>query len=362
MPNAPVSAGTLRLAAGAVLIGAALALSPLIEASPEAPLPEPDAAAMPADGPLQPSPADGASREAALPPEAPRAIPPSFDAGISGALMASQALPGGPTAWRTQGPVDGWSWHPLDPAHEGTLRVPASSREGRLAAPELPGAYRLGQGEAAPADGPVLLVMVPFDAKQRGRIDGYVMGSWPGEGGSSSPYILPQGFVRMTEAMVDIPLSPRLKLGNFKTKNQQSVWPKYLALDLKLVDKLELIAADLRAQGLPGNQLFVMSGFRTPSYNAPGVGAGGRAKFSRHQFGDAADVWVDDDGNGRMDDLNGDGRSDTADARVMLAAQERVEARWPELIGGGGVYQSTSAHGPFLHVDVRGSVARWGQL
>ena len=34
-----------------------------------------------------------------------------------------------------------------------------------------------------------------------------------------------------------------------------------------------------------------MSGFRTPAYNALGVGPlGGRARDSRHEFGDAADI------------------------------------------------------------------------
>jgi uncharacterized protein YcbK (DUF882 family) len=28
-------------------------------------------------------------------------------------------------------------------------------------------------------------------------------------------------------------------------------------------------------------------------------------------------------------------------------------------IGGLGIYGSTSAHGPFIHVDVRGTRARW---
>jgi hypothetical protein len=32
------------------------------------------------------------------------------------------------------------------------------------------------------------------------------------------------------------------------------------------------------------------------------------------------------------------------------------------LRGGLGVYRSTPAHGPFLHVDARGRRARWGLL
>jgi uncharacterized protein YcbK (DUF882 family) len=103
-----------------------------------------------------------------------------------------------------------------------------------------------------------------------------------------------------------------------------------------------------------------MSGFRTPQYNRLGVGEGGRAAKSRHQYGDAADVFVDNNGDRRMDDLNRDGRTDAADGRVILAAVERVERQYPELVGGAGLYSATSAHGPFVHIDARGTRARWG--
>ena len=48
------------------------------------------------------------------------------------------------------------------------------------------------------------------------------------------------------------------------------------------------------------------------------------AQDSRHQYGDAADVFVDNDRNGRLDDLNRDGRVDTRDVTVMLARSNRV--------------------------------------
>jgi hypothetical protein len=76
-------------------------------------------------------------------------------------------------------------------------------------------------------------------------------------------------------------------------------------------------------------------------------------------YGDAADVWIDNDGDGRMDDLNRDGRVNVRDAEVIQAAVDRVERRHPELVGGVGVYPATSAHGPFTHIDARGYRARW---
>jgi hypothetical protein len=60
-----------------------------------------------------------------------------------------------------------------------------------------------------------------------------------------------------------------------------------------------------------------------------------------------------------MDDLNHDGRVDIGDARVILAAVERVERAHPDLVGGCGVYVGNAAHGPFVHIDTRGYPARW---
>ena len=102
-----------------------------------------------------------------------------------------------------------------------------------------------------------------------------------------------------------------------------------------------------------------MSGFRTPQYNANGGETSGRADLSRHQYGDAADVWVEN-GAGRMADLNRDGRVDTRDAAILAEAADRVERAHPELAGGVGIYRANRAHGPFVHIDVRGSRARWG--
>ena len=56
-------------------------------------------------------------------------------------------------------------------------------------------------------------------------------------------------------------------------------------------------------------------------------------------FGDASDVFVDNDGDGRMDDLNNDGRIDYRDAQVIVAAAERVEQSFTSLVGGAGVYR-----------------------
>lgn len=205
----------------------------------------------------------------------------------------------------------------------------------------------------------VYAVLAPFEQKRNGYIDSYYIGNYPTEGqGRTDRYAPPRGFFKVTEEMADIHVSKHLKLGNFFTHDQKNVWPKYVALDHKLIDKLELMIQELEKEGIEAKHLVIMSGFRTPQYNKKGL-SNGRANLSRHQYGDAADVWVDNDQNWYMDDLNGDGRRNTQDARVMLRAIEQVEAKYPDLVGGAGIYSDNGAHGPFIHVDVRGQRARW---
>ena len=202
----------------------------------------------------------------------------------------------------------------------------------------------------------------PFADKIDGRIGKYLIGFWPAERQrvTSGAYRNPSGFIEVTPDNQDTRISDHFRVRDFLTKGQADVWPKYLVLREALVDKLELVIADLNTQGVPVRHMTVMSGFRTPQYNGPG--GDGRSGVSRHMYGDAADVFVDNDRNGRMDDLNQDGKVDHRDARVILEAVERVERKHPALAGGVGVYRSNAAHGPFAHVDVRGWRARWGLI
>ena len=235
-----------------------------------------------------------------------------------------------------------------------------------VVAPRQPGvwgvAIQVGQAIKPVADFS-LITLRPFSDKRRGRIGLYFIGSWPGErgraGARGAQYANPEGFIEVTPENQDTRVSEHFRLRDFLTKGQPNVWPKYLVLDLTLVDKLELVLEDLSERGLDVRGATVMSGFRTPSYNATGGNTAGRAELSRHMYGDAADIFIDADGNGVMDDLNGDRRVTIADARVLLAAVERVEREHPALVGGAGVYAAGPGHGPFIHIDTRGYRARW---
>lgn len=234
-----------------------------------------------------------------------------------------------------------------------------------VTAPQKPGVWNvlLSMRNAVRPGNVTLLTLVPLSEKRSGRIGSYVIGSWPYERGGrprSAQYAPPAGLVRVTPENMNTQISEHFKLRDFLTKGQQNVWPKYVVLNPRVLDKVELTIQELNRTGTPVKHVGVISAFRTPNYNESGGNTGGRGALSRHMYGDAMDIFVDNDRDGRMDDLNGDGKINTGDGRVMTKAAEAVERKYPELIGGIGLYAPTGAHSGFIHIDTRGYRARWG--
>ncbi len=154
-----------------------------------------------------------------------------------------------------------------------------------------------------------------------------------------------------TAAEESLQVSPHFLLGEFLCHEPTS-HPRFLYLEPSLLRKLEVA---LRLGHLA--DFVIMSGYRTPWYNAKL----GNGRFSMHTYGRAADVYVDLDGDGAMDDLNHDGRVDVRDAQWLALLFERVEQE-TGLVGGIGVYdwKPETHRTPFVHTDVRGFRARWG--
>jgi uncharacterized protein YcbK (DUF882 family) len=201
-----------------------------------------------------------------------------------------------------------------------------------------------------------VITLVPRTELRSGRIGTYRIGDWPRGEGAYAP---PRGFVEVTRENMNTHVSKHFQLRHFLTKGQEGVWPKYVVISPRLLDKLELTIQELEAMGHPVENVFVVSGFRTPWYNAHGGTTQGRGALSRHMYGDAADIAIDNTRNGCMDDLNGDGRVDIRDARIIVEAAERVERKYPHLIGGIGIYRPAPGHCGMVHIDTRGSRARW---
>ena len=226
----------------------------------------------------------------------------------------------------------------------------AWSQGGIVIAPGKPGAYWLviARGTVADTIGELaLFVEHPMPNRMATGINGYHLGRWP----KASEGAVPPGFIEVTERIADFPLSPHLRLSDFIVHDNQRGFPKYLHVREQLLDKLELIIAEIAAmRGVPPSaiRLNVVSGFRSPSHNGVLSGA---AQDSRHMYGDAADIGID---------VNGDGKLTELDARLVASAGEMVERKYPDLVGGIGLYFTFDGDGwPYVHIDVRGTRARW---
>lgn len=274
--------------------------------------------------------------------------------GYSGAVRVVVRQPGEPGPLPDSLPPEVQpGYRPVDGA--GT---PVSTPGG--AVPSEPGLWNvLLQVRGAIRDVPELslVTLVPRSSVRGGRLGTYLLGTWPERSGIYTP---PRGFVRVTQENRKTYVSEHLQLEDFLTKGQAGVWPKYVAMSPRLLDKLELIFQELEREGHPVENVFAVSGFRTPVYNEAGGDPSGRATLSRHMYGDAMDLVIDNDGDGMMDDLNGDGRVDARDGRIVALAAQRVERRYPDLVGGIGIYRPSGGHRGFVHIDTRGYRARWG--
>jgi len=197
---------------------------------------------------------------------------------------------------------------------------------------------------------PTLAVMVPFAEKAAGVLNGYHIGTYLAErlGGHDEP----EGFLQVSQGDVRLSVSKHFHLGDFITHDGQAeVWPKYVALNPRLLDKLELVVAEVaKMRGVSPESmaaLDVHSGFRTPAHNAQVERA---ARDSRHQYGDAADIVIDADGDGRIT---------RSDSRIVASAVDSVEEMHPDLVGGLGIYTSDRYRTPYVHIDARGHRSRW---
>jgi len=272
-------------------------------------------------------------------------------------LMSVFLLPGETLTFETtgDGPEDTYQVRA-----SGGDAVPAGLHRWEWLAPSQKGMYEIEVRNDATAQVRRLnaFVMVPFADLKTEYLNGYRVGTYPASRLNNNPaYAPPRGFVEITAENADTYLSPHFKVKEFASK-QSSGFPKYVVLQETMLLNLETLCDALNQNGYACERLHIMSGYRTPFYNKA---IGNTTSFSRHNWGDAADIFVDNDGNGVMDDLNRDGRLDKLDAMVLQTVIE-TKNREPQnrrFAGGLSAYPSTASHGPFVHVDTRGFAARW---
>lgn len=284
-----------------------------------------------------------------LPPDA-RLSPSAL--GVSGGVRVRFALPGA----RVDLPLEladapdslAYAWIPVGTAVPIAPPLPLART---LRAPQLAGFYELdvlGRGGSRRVEGLTLGVMVPSSAKRGAALNGYRIGYYRGERQGRGK-TTPTGFVEVSEEHAELPMSQHLTVADFLTRDGQTSWPRYAVVDTRLLDKLELVLAEIASwhggAARAPITVEVRSGFRTPLHNGNVADAAGN---SRHQFGDALDVAIDADRDGRLT---------AKDLRLVELAVEIVEREHPGLKGGLGIYPRGAAS--YAHIDARGERARW---
>ena len=246
--------------------------------------------------------------------------------------------------------------------HGAGKAVRTGSEKWTWRAPSEPGSYSIKLKETRTGSTIRLnvFVMVPYGCMVDGCVEDYRVGEYPEKPYKNKAiYNKPRGFVKVTEENLDTLVAPHFRLDQFLCK-QQSSYPKYVILRERLLLKLEYLLEQANRRGYQANTFHIMSGYRTPAYNR----SIGNVKYSRHQWGGAADIFIDENPkDGVMDDLNGDGRSDFRDSLALYELVDGLlsKSAYKPYVGGLGVYDSTRSHGPFVHVDIRGYRARWGK-
>ena len=227
-----------------------------------------------------------------------------------------------------------------------------------LQAPREPGLYSLKARDIATQRVTRInvFVLVPYSKLADGRVDGYRIGVYPERPFKKiASYAMPAGFVKVTQENADTLVSPHFTLRQFLCK-QKGEYPKFLVVQSETLSMLEAFLDFLDDKGYGVETFGVISAYRTPYYNR----LIGNVKYSRHIYGDAMDLYIDRDHDGRMDDLNNDGKRNVADVQLLLNLatdfQEQSRGRY---VGGRGKYNANRHHGGFVHIDNRGYQARW---
>jgi hypothetical protein len=203
-----------------------------------------------------------------------------------------------------------------------------------------------------------MLVTVPGSRVSQGHLNGYPIGSYPrgftsktsltaSRSSRSDAYDVPAGFIELNASTSDVSVSRHYRLKDFQGKDAAVGGRKYLFLDVRLIEKLERLIDSVGAQTHYKGKIPLMSAYRSPYLNKA---IGNTTSLSRHTYGDAADMIVQD--------FNRDGRADRKDANILFAAVARLDHE-TNLTGGAAIYLPNSAHGYFVHTDARGSIARW---
>ena len=199
-----------------------------------------------------------------------------------------------------------------------------------------------------------VFVMTPAAELEDGRIGSTLIGEYPEPIEDNPIYLPPDGFIRVTEELVGIPVSPNFVLGQFVTKSNGE-YPKYLVLRERLLLKLEVLLERLNETGIEAESLSIVSAYMTPAYNR----SIGGEQHSRHIYGGAATVIVDRDADGRMDDLDENGVLNNRDGQFLFDLIDDLYSEPGKEYLRGGLFLYSGQNGPSVMLDARGFRKRW---
>jgi len=243
---------------------------------------------------------------------------------------------------------DSCSW-----AFSGGEPASCSGTSASWTAPRRHGVVRLSLSSRDAVQEYALIILVDASRWRTTTLNSYPIGLY-GDGNSRRDN--PAAFIEMRQADAGVRLSSHFTLGEF-LGHTEGCYPQYLALDLRLVDKLETLLSSLGESYPEPLDIHVFSGFRSPEYNSS---IGNETDFSAHLYGTAADIWVESfPPNNLMDDVDRNKRIDIGDGSFIVDLTRRIEASGSVPVGGASAYRWTPQHGPFVHIDVRGRPASW---
>jgi hypothetical protein len=203
-----------------------------------------------------------------------------------------------------------------------------------------------------------VFVLYPAEKKNGQYLDGFRIGYYPKITADKQKYYSkPAGFLKIKESLLDINLTPHFTMEQFLT-SQSTQLPQYIVLQESLLLKLEYFLEEVNKAGYKADTFGIVSIYRSPYFNKK---LGNNTEFSRHLFGDAADIYIDNTGNQWMDDLNGDGKSNIYDSNILfdLAVEFDQKEKNYQLQGGLSSYKGNGVRGPFIHIDSRGFHVTW---
>lgn len=281
--------------------------------------------------------------------EDPLPAPPVFSISVDGSplnpsMTSFAAVPGGRVHVSCG---DSLSWSMLDTRGQG--------REFCFDLPRSHGIFTLTGRAGDSVQEWAVLVPVDGSRMRTATLNSYPMGFFGGSDAATREFI-PDGFIELRQETYNTRLSTHFRTSDFLC-TLRGDWPQYMALDLNLVWKLEALLEEVRTCYPAARSIHVISGFRTPAYNSA---IGNETDTSLHIYGKAADVWVEGwPSNNLMDDIDRNKRIDVYDGEFLVSLTRGLEARGEVPVGGASAYRWTESHGPYVHIDTRGSAARW---